>query len=1007
MLKGDLSSFSLGEIFQSLSINNHTGTLKINSPSQVERYIFFDHGEIRRLSTGTPEELRIGEILVQLGHMTVEDLDKARERTSQTRKSLALELHKRGLVTKDDIAQAIILKIQEELYDLFLWSAGNFEFDMGNCPDELFDEQQKSVPISINANSVIMEGLRRVDEWKVIHTKISTYDEVFIRTDQTIQGLDELQVAFLSQVDGTQPVSELLKNFYGTRFELCKLLYELLDHGFVRYLTTEECVDHASNHRRRKEMVEAVHFFRFATQLAPKDADLFRQLGEVLSATQQDDSAREAYCQALFLHYDSGDLCTTEKIGERLLPVVHHLSRVQLQVLFRTYLRLNEPKTALTVGNQLATVLHKEGEFDEAAEVLGSVLELNPNDLNLLVEIGTLFQKAGDVDRATTYFERVAETLESEKKYRELIKILRLLQTLHPKSTELKQRITATRPLVEKLAQQKKRRVTIAGIALISLLTVAMAPIIYEIKARELFSYAHRLEEVSLATLDFSRPKEAYVEILKRYSFSSKVAKAEEALDRIDRVEKEHLDKIGSVDETPEDGQLKELLKKQRANINRFLEKALDQEKAGDLKNAHKIYRHIFKTCQQLPELEQITLPLRITANPRSTDVEIIHNLGDEDPTKEKVISKTLPFIYRYRPGDPLRIRLSHKGNETIVRRIILKDQHELHFELRRTPTQEFQPAIGTHQNIESAHGSIVFPSRDGSLYGIDPDAGTIRWRRAVGRFGDRVSDILVYHDEVYISTITGEVTAISISNGKSRWVLRTSEPGYGAPATSKDNRWIALGTLAGNVHVIDNEKGVLAGKFHTENEIVAQPVFFEDWLIAGSRDNTLYFYSVAEKQVKNTLIFNDDISLDLVRDNSTLYVGTDDGHVHCVDLEKQNVVWSSQLKQKLTIPVLVSNEGVHVGTRSGRLITLEPKSGKLIHERVLGRYPVRSALVHNGLIYAGLGNGEVFALNAKTNSTLWSYGAGAPVLANPTIVNDKLVVANANGQFLVFEILE
>src|SRR5262245_10386144 len=41
MLKGNLSSFSLGEIFQSLAINNHTGTLKITTKDGGQKCIYF------------------------------------------------------------------------------------------------------------------------------------------------------------------------------------------------------------------------------------------------------------------------------------------------------------------------------------------------------------------------------------------------------------------------------------------------------------------------------------------------------------------------------------------------------------------------------------------------------------------------------------------------------------------------------------------------------------------------------------------------------------------------------------------------------------------------------------------------------------------------------------------------------------------------------------------------------------------------------------------------------
>ena len=237
MLKGDLSSFSLGEIFQSLAINNHTGTLKITSPDQTVKLIYFVQGSIRRFSHGTPEELRIGEVMVRLGKITVDDLEEAYANQQRRNASVGMALLKKCIITKDDVVDALRSKIQEEIYSLFLRTAGHFEFAIDDCPDELFDDLQRSASVTINTNSVIMEGLRRIDEWSMIHKKIATFDEILVRTDHSADSLEELDASFLEKLDGARPVNELFKEYYGTQFELCKLLVEALEDAIVRFMT--------------------------------------------------------------------------------------------------------------------------------------------------------------------------------------------------------------------------------------------------------------------------------------------------------------------------------------------------------------------------------------------------------------------------------------------------------------------------------------------------------------------------------------------------------------------------------------------------------------------------------------------------------------------------------------------------------------------------------------------------------------------------------------------------
>ena len=140
----------------------------------------------------------------------IDDILEAEKQRAKSGKSLGLSLLKTGLITKQDVVEALSLRIQEEIFDLFLWTAGNFEFEMNRCPEHLFDDLQKSAPVSVNANSVIMEGLRRVDEWGLIHAHIRTFNEIFVRVTEPPEDLKALDAHFLSRIDGARPVLGLL-----------------------------------------------------------------------------------------------------------------------------------------------------------------------------------------------------------------------------------------------------------------------------------------------------------------------------------------------------------------------------------------------------------------------------------------------------------------------------------------------------------------------------------------------------------------------------------------------------------------------------------------------------------------------------------------------------------------------------------------------------------------------------------------------------------------------------
>src|SRR2546422_768074 len=257
MLKGDLASFSLGEIFQSLAINNHTGTLKISSQSDPDKLIYFDNGEITLFSTGSADLPRLGEVLIRLGKITQEDLDEALAEQGESKAILGEILLQRGFVTEKDLRTALETKIREEIYDLFLWNQGAFEFHMDYFPQELIDDLQKKTGLALKTHSVVMEGLRQLDEWEIIRKRIRTFDEVLVLSGNSSKGADKSLLPFLKHIDGTRPVKDLIKLFPGSRFECAKTLHRLLEAKVLRELTADECRERAGKYLEEHQFAQA------------------------------------------------------------------------------------------------------------------------------------------------------------------------------------------------------------------------------------------------------------------------------------------------------------------------------------------------------------------------------------------------------------------------------------------------------------------------------------------------------------------------------------------------------------------------------------------------------------------------------------------------------------------------------------------------------------------------------------------------------------------------------
>src|SRR5688572_26644755 len=171
-IKGSLKEASLPDVLQLLSMGKKSGCLSVTHRNNFGS-IFFDKGKISYASIVNRRD-RLGDILVKGGLLTQEKLEEAIKAQGKTRgKRLGELLVDRGMITRDALNAQIRVQIEEAVYFLFTWTEGSFNFEADIRPEE------QDFLVSINPESLLLEGARRVDEWSLIEKKIPSFDIVF------------------------------------------------------------------------------------------------------------------------------------------------------------------------------------------------------------------------------------------------------------------------------------------------------------------------------------------------------------------------------------------------------------------------------------------------------------------------------------------------------------------------------------------------------------------------------------------------------------------------------------------------------------------------------------------------------------------------------------------------------------------------------------------------------------------------------------------------------------
>jgi hypothetical protein len=226
-ITGNLQTMQLAELLQWLSQGQKTGTLVIDDGA-VEKRIFFRDGRIISSASTDPREY-LGEFLVRHGHIEIDALNAAVRRQEETGMLLGKILVTSGHLAEEDLQPLLQIKTREAIYDLFTWSEGRFEFLDDQLPDKLM------VPTEVDVTGIILEGVRRLDEWGRIREVVPTLEAVPVRVkDGDEPKLPAVERRVLAEIDDRSTVRDIRDRAHATDFTACEAIFHAAQKGRVK-----------------------------------------------------------------------------------------------------------------------------------------------------------------------------------------------------------------------------------------------------------------------------------------------------------------------------------------------------------------------------------------------------------------------------------------------------------------------------------------------------------------------------------------------------------------------------------------------------------------------------------------------------------------------------------------------------------------------------------------------------------------------------------------------------
>jgi hypothetical protein len=210
-LEGTLADFGIGEILQLIGSQQKTGILFVEGTGETEEVqVFFRGGKVIRCDVARRDKRDlIGNMLAAAMVISREQLSAALETQKKTLKRVGDILVEEATITPEILQEFTDLQTRETLARLFQWKKGKYRFE--SKPPGF--ARPNISPIA--CENLLMEGVRMMDEWPLIQTRINNPDTVFkaIKTieesETEAEALDRiLDDAFSEFVDATSPPVE-------------------------------------------------------------------------------------------------------------------------------------------------------------------------------------------------------------------------------------------------------------------------------------------------------------------------------------------------------------------------------------------------------------------------------------------------------------------------------------------------------------------------------------------------------------------------------------------------------------------------------------------------------------------------------------------------------------------------------------------------------------------------------------------------------------------------------
>jgi hypothetical protein len=225
-LRGRLSAVSFPQLLAFLRSSERTGVLSLVNAG-VRKSVYFKDGKVVFAGSSLTQD-RLGEVLLRGGKISADEYLRLSNRIRGGQR-LGKALVEGKVLSPKDLWWAIEQQIREIVWSLFTWEDGFFQFDEDDRPT------REKITVDLDVESLILEGIRRVDSGGSIRHHFCPMDFVLEKTDKdSPMELEPHEKHVLDLVIDERTVDEVCRESEIGEAETLKVIHAFVSVGVLK-----------------------------------------------------------------------------------------------------------------------------------------------------------------------------------------------------------------------------------------------------------------------------------------------------------------------------------------------------------------------------------------------------------------------------------------------------------------------------------------------------------------------------------------------------------------------------------------------------------------------------------------------------------------------------------------------------------------------------------------------------------------------------------------------------